>query len=156
MKKLVILFTFIVFNSHGQAKCYLDYHMKKGFVAREFCWGSNTKKFIDTLSFEARNYLDSVFNKIGADPRTVVCQKIKLKDVSKYIENEKVNSSHYFYSMFERTYDCFDNYTYKNYKGKVRVKKDTKVILEYLLGIEGNFEMLRIYIINDKPLISLL
>lgn len=145
---------FVTSISFGQSKCYLEYHMKYGFAAKEFCWGSNTKKFLDTLSTEARAYLDSVFNKFGANPETVICQKVSLNESSKYISMDYTKKANYYYTVFERTFDCFDNHTFQNFKGKVKIKKDTKIILEYLLGIKGNYETLRIYVINQKPLIN--
>lgn len=150
MKKLFYLFFLVCVPSFGQSKCYLDYHMKHSFQADVFCWGSNTDRFLDTLSTEAKKHLDSVFNRLGVSPKNVICQKIKLSEVGDMLKADNLNQTNYYYSVFERTFDCYDKWAFKNFRGKIKIKNNSRVILEYMIGVKRDFEMLSIYIINDK------
>lgn len=150
MKNLIVLLVFPFISVCGQSKCYLEYHMNNAIAVKDYCYGSDTSRFMKVLSPQAHQYVDSVFKRLNLNIGNVRCKKLTLKEGWKEVANENVKSMKYFYTAFERTFDCFDKYYTKNYRGRVRTDEDTKIFLEYMLGVSGNFEMLRIYVLNNR------
>lgn len=150
MNKLLLVLLIPCTIVFGQSKCYLEYHMTKGFAVQEYCYGSDTSKFLRTLSPRAHQYLDSIFTTLKIESNNVKCKKLTLKEGATEIINEKVKRTNYYFTAFERTFDCYDEWFSKNFKGRIKANEKTKILLDYQKSFRGDYEMLKIYILNKR------
>lgn len=132
----------------GNKHCYLDEHMRKGFQGKVWCWVNDELKIKSIMSNDTRDYIDSISNQYSFDLNNIKCYKIKESENDKFLNVDYLNKHKYGFFMFEKTYDCTENRTYQNFRGNLRLKKNSKIYISYMKSFGGVYEQLKIYLIN--------
>lgn len=137
----------VYFN--GQKYCYLYDHMNGGFYGKSYCWKGDVSNLTNIMSDEAKKYLDSISFKYKIDLKNVNCIKLNEDNVNEFISQSYLKTRKYTYFNFERTYDCFEKKYSQNFRGKIRINKNTKLYMTYFKSIPfKKYEQLSFYVIN--------
>jgi hypothetical protein len=120
--------------------------MNKGFRGTVYCWKGDIDNFNKIISADAKLFIDSISSRYSLDLKNANCVKLTQKEGDELLPHLK--NYKYTYFSFERTYDCFEKRLYKNFRGRINIKKDSKLYLIYLKGDKGTYEQLGVYVIS--------